>query len=1018
VPLDAPATPVPPAWAAAPPKAEAAPRTVQNLLFVLGGLLLGIAALVFTFVAWNSYGVVGRAVILSAVTLTTLAVPPLVRRRGLVATAETFAALGMFLLLLDGYAAWFVNLGGVQETWDGSFYAGTVCALTAAIGYGYAKLFDLNGPRFIALAVAQPVLPLYFARSSAAVDVWALVFAVVAGLDALMLWRRLKPLFLAVLGWLFHALALLIAVGLAVGQWLAVGSLRSSAVMLVVALVFVAGAWVGGATAHRLAAGAAMPIVVVAAIVRPLAKQLHDWRLLVACSLVVVLVALLAWFWAQRVSSPFATGARWGAGITFLAPAIVAAFWATAFGAVTVWDATPWWHADPLQLQKSYIWELPVSLALLTAAGALASSGRVRKFVVVSGVVALALALPGWPMVNVWAAPGADLLAATGLIVWALIVPGRLGLTIKSLAALFLTAHALLAAQGKPTQAMIVMTVVVALALTTSTIAPRNVLRPGVTIDGRYELAGVSAGIVDVLLPLLAFTAVAAFDGERVTSWRLLLMVVVALPLLGMSRQFRGYHVVACLIIALYPLWPAIPGQDSQAIYAAGSAVAMALVGTKCAWKWVRWTPLLPALITVLWSGRSWIAVLFQPFTQVTQIWAGNPSVPDVRWTDAVALTLLLVPLALTRSVRLTAFAALVPALMWLAVLDVPWPVIPAVTLLGGLAMLAVACLRSRASDNGGGGIDPVLAIVGAMLVLPGLAGSLAREWSTITALAVIAVVMAAIAVGTRAREIQLAAWLAGAVAKVLLAIAIGQAAGFDPEMTAYLVLAVAALLLIVAFTRLVRAWGGAVEAAAHATAFVALALCREEARPAAGVLAIWGVALGLTALRANLVPRVAIAAGLEACAWIVLLRAEEVGTLEAYTLPIALLAVAAGTLAARKRPELSSWTAYGPALAAALLPSLAAVLIEPTITRRLLLGAGSLLVVILGAVWRKQAPVVLGGLTLLAVAAHELVLIWQLVPAWAPLGVGGLLLVALAITYERRLRDLARLRDTVSRMS
>jgi hypothetical protein len=208
------------------------------------------------------------------------------------------------------------------------------------------------------------------------------------------------------------------------------------------------------------------------------------------------------------------------------------------------------------------------------------------------------------------------------------------------------------------------------------------------------------------------------------------------------------------------------------------------------------------------------------------------------------------------------------------------------------------------------------------------------------------------------------------------------------------------------------------VEAAAHATALVALSLSREQARPTAGVLAIWGVAVGLTALRKRLVPRVAVAAGLEGLAWIALLHAEQVDTLEAYTLPIASLAVAVGVLAARRREELSSWTAYGPALTAALLPSLAAVLIEPTIPRRLLLGAGALLVVVAGAIWRKQAPVILGGFALLIVAVHELVLVWQLVPAWVPLGVGGLLLVGLAITYERRLRDLARLRDTVSRMS
>src|SRR5262245_21360776 len=68
------------AWAAQPPAAPAAPmaqppapsgrapetstRTVQNVLFILGGLLLGIAAIVFTAVAWATFGVGGRATIL------------------------------------------------------------------------------------------------------------------------------------------------------------------------------------------------------------------------------------------------------------------------------------------------------------------------------------------------------------------------------------------------------------------------------------------------------------------------------------------------------------------------------------------------------------------------------------------------------------------------------------------------------------------------------------------------------------------------------------------------------------------------------------------------------------------------------------------------------------------------------------------------------------------------------------------------------------------------------------------
>jgi hypothetical protein len=181
----------------------------------------------------------------------------------------------------------------------------------------------------------------------------------------------------------------------------------------------------------------------------------------------------------------------------------------------------------------------------------------------------------------------------------------------------------------------------------------------------------------------------------------------------------------------------------------------------------------------------------------------------------------------------------------------------------------------------------------------------------------------------------------------------------------------------------------------------------------------MWGVAIGLTALRRQPVARAGFAALLEAIAWVTLLRAENVGLLEAYTLPIAVLAVAAGVLAAYRRRGLTSWVAYGPALAAALLPSLAAVVIAPdNLTRRLLLGIGALLVTAAGAIWRRQAPFIMGGVTLLLLALHELMLVWQRVSAWIPLALGGLLLVMIAITYERRLRDISRLRDAIGKMS
>ncbi|PWU51353.1 hypothetical protein DLE60_32305, partial [Micromonospora globispora] len=73
---------------------------------------------------------------------------------------------------------------------------------------------------------------------------------------------------------------------------------------------------------------------------------------------------------------------------------------------------------------------------------------------------------------------------------------------------------------------------------------------------------------------------------------------------------------------------------------------------------------------------------------------------------------------------------------------------------------------------------------------------------------------------------------------------------------------------------------------------------------------------------------------------------------------------------------------------------------------------------VLAGAVRRWQAPVLLGSATLVPLALHELARGLDLLPRWIFLALGGLALIALAATYERRRRDLARLRTLVGRMS
>ena len=185
---------------------ETSTRTAQNILFALGGLLLATAAIVFTAVAWATFGNGGRAVILASVTLITLAVPPLALRRGLRATGETFAVLGFLLTVLDGYAAWYVNLFGAKAVPTLSYVA-IVCAVTAALGGVYHLATSLTGPGVVAVLVVQPVLPLLAADAGLTATGWSLLLAAQAAAN-LALARRRRDVVVGALGLVAHGGAL------------------------------------------------------------------------------------------------------------------------------------------------------------------------------------------------------------------------------------------------------------------------------------------------------------------------------------------------------------------------------------------------------------------------------------------------------------------------------------------------------------------------------------------------------------------------------------------------------------------------------------------------------------------------------------------------------------------------------------------------------------------------------------------------------------------------------------------
>ncbi|MFI1456481.1 SCO7613 C-terminal domain-containing membrane protein [Streptomyces roseus] len=212
-------------------------------------------------------------------------------------------------------------------------------------------------------------------------------------------------------------------------------------------------------------------------------------------------------------------------------------------------------------------------------------------------------------------------------------------------------------------------------------------------------------------------------------------------------------------------------------------------------------------------------------------------------------------------------------------------------------------------------------------------------------------------------------------------------------------------------------------ELAAGSAGAVAVLLASWPWEPARAALvcALAGVVCAGAALRAERRALGWAAWALFLAATWIRLSASGVQVPEAYTLPVTVPALAVGLVRRRRDARASSWTAYGPGLGATLLPSLLAAWEDPHWPRPLLLGVAALAVTLLGAHRRLQAPLLLGGATLAAVALHELapyvVQVADALPRWLPPALAGLLLLAVGATYEKRLRDARRLRAALGRL-
>lgn len=133
----------------------------------------------------------------------------------------------------------------------------------------------------------------------------------------------------------------------------------------------------------------------------------------------------------------------------------------------------------------------------------------------------------------------------------------------------------------------------------------------------------------------------------------------------------------------------------------------------------------------------------------------------------------------------------------------------------------------------------------------------------------------------------------------------------------------------------------------------------------------------------------------------------EDVTAPELYTLPAALVLVAAGLWRVRTDPGASSLDMMGSGVTLALLPSVVLALQDPVSLRGALVGTASVLTLALGVRLRLVAPFALGALATALVAVRHLTPYADAVPRWVALAAVGTALLAVGVTWEARRGDL-----------
>lgn len=511
---------------------EASSRLVQTALLGLSVLLLGIAGVAFVGVItdlepWS------QLAILAGVAAVALAVAPPVAHRGLTATAETIAVVGLLVIAIAGYAVWSTGVIGAGILTTGAVYSGLVAAVVAAAGYGYHRLTGLDLPRWTALLALQPVLPLLAYPLVTGPAGWALVFASVAAHNAALgTATGRRPL--GYVTWILHAVAAAAALAAATaGLTVADGPVAAlpSAVTLVGAALTLAAGVGYGVRRDRLTA--------VAAAVLTLAVMVASGRVLVLALpgralLPVALVAAATALAVRLLPATLRRGPLLAVVAAFAGIGVLVAGLALRTGlAAAVWPPWPDGLAEHRQgladaAAATTGWQLVATAGALAVAAGLVTPAVARWEATAVGVVLTALAAPASLALGAATAPWPAVAATAGLALAGLLATTRRAATVLIVAA---TVTALAATGAALAAPPLTATVLAALTVTGTVAGSSPVRQPAARAVTEWAAGGatlalpaaattgaLAAGLPPPGVLVVAFAAVCASLGYAVAA--------------------------------------------------------------------------------------------------------------------------------------------------------------------------------------------------------------------------------------------------------------------------------------------------------------------------------------------------------------------------------------------------------------------------------------------------------------------------------------------------------------------